>query len=116
MAIAIKRVYDAPARGDGRRILVDRLWPRGISKEKAKLHAWVKEVAPSNDLRKWYHHDPAKWDEFRRRYFAELDSDPAAVEALRAEMTGAKVTFLFSSREAERNNAAALREYMESKE
>lgn len=113
MKLRIKRVYEEPEKSDGRRILVDRLWPRGLKKEDAHLDAWVKEVAPSNDLRKWYGHDPEKWPEFERRYFAELDANPEAVEALRAELHGRTVTFLFSSKETELNNAAALVEYLE---
>ena len=94
-------------------MLIDRLWPRGVSKEAAKLDYWAKDAAPSNELRRWYGHDPAKWEEFRRRYFAELDANPEGVAALRAEITGATcVTILFSSREEDLNNARALREYL----
>lgn len=113
MKITIKRVYEPPSPEDGRRILVDRLWPRGISKEKGKIDHWAKDIAPSNELRRWYKHDPAKWDEFRRRYFEELDSAPVAVGSLRDSMGGGKVTFLYSSKERELNNAVALREYLE---
>ena len=80
--IRIKRVYDEPGKEDGRRILVDRLWPRGLTKEKAKIDYWAKDIAPSNDLRKWYGHDPAKWNEFRKRYFAELKQNAESVKAL----------------------------------
>jgi len=113
MSIRLKRVYDAASDDDGRRILVDRLWPRGISKEAAQLHSWARNVAPSNELRTWYGHDPAKWQQFRQRYFAELDANPAAVQELRASLATPVVTFLFSSTEPEINNAAALKEYLE---
>lgn len=114
MQIKTKRIYEKPARSDGRRILIDRLWPRGISKEKAEVVFWAKSIAPSNELRKWYQHDPAKWEEFRKRYFAELDENPDGVAELREHLVGGTVTLLFSSRETELNNATALLEYLES--
>jgi uncharacterized protein YeaO (DUF488 family) len=110
--VQVKRVYDAPAESDGRRILVDRLWPRGLTKEKAAIDVWLKEVSPSNELRKWYGHDPEKWDEFRRRFGAELDANPEAVAELRAELKKGRSTLLFGSKETEINNAMALREYL----
>lgn len=110
--VQVKRVYDAPEESDGRRILVDRLWPRGLTKEKAAIDVWLKEVSPSNELRKWYGHDPEKWDEFRRRFGAELDANPEAVAELRAELKKGRATLLFSSKETEINNAMALREYL----
>ncbi len=94
------------------RILVDRLWPRGISKDKGQIDHWIKDVAPSNELRKWYGHEPSKWTEFRKRYFAELDANRDAVDVLRAAMGKKRTTFLFSSRECELNNAVALRDYL----
>ena len=112
MRIAIKRAYEAPARSDGRRILVDRLWPRGLTKEKAKVDFWAKEVAPSNALRRWYGHDPERWPEFQRRYFAELDANPEAVAELREHIGKGPVTFVFSSKEERLNNAAALVAYL----
>jgi uncharacterized protein YeaO (DUF488 family) len=114
MRLRTKRVYDKPSAADGRRILVDRLWPRGLSKESARIDAWVREVAPSTALRRWYGHDPDRWKEFKRRYFAELDANPAAVRELRGHLRG-QVTLLFGSREARLNNAEALREYLERK-
>jgi uncharacterized protein YeaO (DUF488 family) len=111
--IRIKRVYDKPERSDGRRILVDRLWPRGVAKAVAKIDFWAKAVAPSHDLRRWYHHEPAKWDEFRRRYFAELDANAAGVGELRSQLGRGPVTLLYGSKEARFNNATALREYLE---
>lgn len=114
MAIHTKRVYEKPARSDGYRILIDRLWPRGLSKDDAKVDFWAKSIAPSNDLRKWYGHDPKKWDEFRRRYFAELDANPDGLAELVRHLESETVTLVFGSREDTLNNAAALREYLES--
>jgi uncharacterized protein YeaO (DUF488 family) len=113
--IRIKRVYDEPAASDGRRVLVDRLWPRGLSKEKAKIDHWAKDIAPSNELRKWYGHDPAKWDEFRKRYFAELGKNKAGVNALIEAMGTGPVSFVYSSTERTINNAEALKLYLERK-
>jgi len=112
MEIALKRIYEPAAKDDGLRILVDRLWPRGISKERARLDAWVKDLAPSDALRHWYGHDPARWPEFKARYFAELDLQPDEVAALVDRIGAAHASFLFSSKERELNNAAALREYL----
>ncbi len=100
---------------DGRRILVDRLWARGLSKEKAKVDLWVKEVAPSTELRHWYGHDPARWAGFKIRYFAELEANPGHVEDILTEVKAGDVTFLYSSKENRLNNAVALKEYIESK-
>lgn len=111
MGISIKRVYD-PIEEDGVRILVDRLWPRGVSKEGLR-GLWVREAAPGAELRKWFGHDPDKWDEFRRRYFAELDDRPEVVEQLVALVRQGPVTLLYASRERDRNHALALREYIE---
>ena len=91
----------------------DRLWPRGLSKQKARVDYWARAAAPSTELRRWYGHEPDKWDEFRRRYFAELDANPDAVAELRGQLSGRKVTILFGSREERLNNATALREYLE---
>ena len=112
MNILIKRVYDEPNSNDGLRILVDRLWPRGLTKEKARIDIWLKSIAPSNELRKWYQHEVQKWPEFKKRYFAELDTDTAAVNELLSHIRKGKVTFLYSSRESELNNAVALKEYV----
>jgi len=113
MKIQTKRIYEEAAESDGRRILIDRLWPRGISKEAAKIDFWVQSIAPSNELRRWYQHDPEKWPEFRRRYFEELEGNPAGLEELRAQLgDAAVVTFVFSSKEEKLNNASALREYL----
>jgi uncharacterized protein YeaO (DUF488 family) len=112
MRIAIKRAYEKPARSDGRRILVDRLWPRGLTKEASKIDFWAKGVAPSNALRRWYGHAPERWTEFQRRYFAELDANADAVAELRQQMGKGAVTFVFSSKEERLNNAAVLVTYL----
>jgi uncharacterized protein YeaO (DUF488 family) len=112
--IHVKRVYDAPSPEDGFRILVDRLWPRGLKKEKAQVDLWLKDIAPSNILRKWYGHDPEKWDEFRKRYSKELEDQSKAVQTVLALLRQGSVTLLFSSRELHINNAFALKEYLES--
>ncbi len=111
--IRLKRVYERPEPRDGTRILVDRLWPRGLSKEAARVDFWAKAISPSNELRRWYSHDPEKWPAFQARYFAELDGNPQGVEELRRHLGPGPVTFLFSSTEEHLNNAAALREYLE---
>lgn len=113
MRVEIKRVYHPPARADGRRILVDRLWPRGLSKTATRIDYWAKDLAPSTALRKWYQHDPAKWSEFRKRYFAELDAQPAGVAELRRQLGRGRATLLYSSREERLNNATALREFLQ---
>jgi uncharacterized protein YeaO (DUF488 family) len=111
MGILIKRVYE-PVGEDGVRILVDRLWPRGVKKE--ELHAlWIKETSPSTALRTWFNHDPEKWLEFKARYFAELDSHPQEVEKIVALIREGPVTLLYSSRDRDHNQAVALREYLE---
>jgi uncharacterized protein YeaO (DUF488 family) len=111
--IRIKRVYDPVEPQDGRRFLVDRLWPRGIKKEKLALDAWLKEVAPSDDLRNWYGHDPVKWDEFRRRYFSELDGKQPTWGIILDAVAQGNVTLLFSSKELKINNAVALKLFLE---
>lgn len=115
MTTRTKSIRETPAKSDGRRILVDRLWPRGMPKEKVAIDFWARDIAPSNELRKWYSHDPARWDEFRRRYFAELDDNEPGVAELRAELGKGKATLLFGSREARLNNATALIEYLKSR-
>jgi uncharacterized protein YeaO (DUF488 family) len=113
--VQIKRVYDAPTPADGRRILVDRLWPRGLTKEKAKIEYWAKDLSPSNELRKWYGHEPGKWEEFKKRYFAELGENKVAVDELLEQMGKGPVTFVYSSTERTINNAEALKIYLEAK-
>ncbi len=111
--IQIKRVYEAPAPEDGTRFLVERLWPRGIKKEALHPDGWLKETAPSAELRRWFAHDPAKWEEFRRRYFAELESHPEVLQPLRDAARDGNVTLLYSARDTEHNNAGALKAYLE---
>jgi len=110
--IRIKRIYDSPGEEEGFRILVDRLWPRGLSKEKAKIGLWMKEIAPSDILRKWYAHDPQKWDEFKRKYFEELESKKELINEITQKVSDGNVTLLFSSKEERLNNAVALKEYI----
>jgi uncharacterized protein YeaO (DUF488 family) len=115
MGISVKRVYEKPVRADGARVLVDRLWPRGVRKDDAALDCWLRDVAPSDDLRKWYHSKPEQWVAFRRRYLKEL-AQPAAAAAL-AEIeklvtSKKQVTLLFASRSEDRNNATVLRDLL----
>ena len=106
--LSLKRVYEEPERSDGRRILVDRLWPRGLSKEKAAIDEWMKEIAPSTELRKWFGHDPAKWPEFQRRYREELRSHDDLVQEIAKAARGGPVTLLFGARDEEHNDAVVL--------
>ena len=112
MALRIKRVYEPSDDEDGKRILVDRLWPRGLSKKRAHVDAWLKDVAPSPELRRWFGHDPDKWNEFRRRYRAELENSPEAVEALKEEIGKSNATLLYGAKDEERNQAIVLREFI----
>jgi uncharacterized protein YeaO (DUF488 family) len=111
--ILIKRVYDPPGPEDGIRFLVDRLWPRGIRKDVLKLDDWLKDVAPSDDLRHWYGHEPSKWMEFQERYFAELDGKPDTWQQILSAARQRNITLLYSSRETNYNNAVALKNYLE---
>ena len=110
--IRIKRVYESPADDDGVRFLVERLWPRGMKKESLRMDAWLKGVAPSDPLRRWFGHDPAKWIEFRDRYFAELDAEPEAIQPIVEASRQGDVTLLYSAHDTEHNNAVALLEYL----
>jgi uncharacterized protein YeaO (DUF488 family) len=112
MSIHLKRVYDEYSKEDGYRVLVDRLWPRGISKEKLHIDKWLKEIAPSNDLRKWYGHDPEKWDQFKQRYFSELQTKEPLVQELLQHIEAGPITLVYSTKETEYNNAVALKEYL----
>jgi uncharacterized protein YeaO (DUF488 family) len=114
MPIQLKRVYEPAEPSDGYRVLVERLWPRGVAKEAAKLDHWAKEVAPSTALRTWFAHDPERFEEFRRRYIAELEDVEESVAALRKRARGRPVTLVFSSKEARFNNAVVLKELLES--
>lgn len=111
--IQLKRVYDPAAKNDGTRFLVERLWPRGLKKDAVQVEAWLKDVAPSTELRQWFSHDPAKWPEFRRRYFAELKAHPQAWQPLLATARRGRVTLVYSSHDTEHNNAVALKEFLE---
>jgi uncharacterized protein YeaO (DUF488 family) len=115
MPVRLKRVYDEPGDQDGTRVLVDRLWPRGLKKGNAAVDLWVKDIAPSNELRRWFSHEPKKWPEFKKRYFEELEGKGDAVQKMVELASRGKVTFLYSSKEEEFNNAVALKEYIEKK-
>jgi uncharacterized protein YeaO (DUF488 family) len=108
--VGLKRAYDPAAPEDGMRILVDRLWPRGLSRDAAKLDHWLKEVGPSSELRRWFDHDPAKWAEFRKRYKAELARNPALAELRDLVHHNRRVTLIFGARDVEHNNAVVLRD------
>jgi uncharacterized protein YeaO (DUF488 family) len=115
MTIKLKRAYEAPDKADGVRLLVERLWPRGLTKEKAAIDEWFKELSPTPELRKWYGHDPAKWPEFRRRYVAELKAHSEEVGRLRARIKQGPVTFVYAAKDEMRNSAAVLKGYLERK-
>lgn len=113
MRIEIKRVYEEPGRADGRRILIDRLWPRGLPKQHARVDEWLKELAPSTGLRRWFAHDPHKWAEFEQRYFGELDAKGELVEQIVEETRKqGRVTLLYGARDKLHNNAVVLRDYI----
>jgi uncharacterized protein YeaO (DUF488 family) len=111
--LKVKRVYEEPAKEDEFRILIDRLWPRGLTKEKAKVDLWLKDIAPSDALRKWYQHDPGKWLEFKRRYFSELKDKKESLDLIESKAKKGTVTLLFGSKEERINNAQALKEYFQ---
>jgi uncharacterized protein YeaO (DUF488 family) len=111
--IKTKKIYERTDPDDGLRILVDRVWPHGISKQKAKIDMWVKDVAPSSLLGLWFGHDPTKWEEFRRIYWKELDNYHSAIRLLYGKINDSPITFIFSSEDNEFNNAVALKEYIE---
>lgn len=111
--VKVKRVYESIQRSDGPRFLVERFWPRGVKKEKLKLDAWLKDVAPSDALRRWFGHDPAKWDEFQRRYQAELDANPTGWKPLLEASRQGNITLLYSARDTEHNNAIVIKDFLE---
>ncbi|MBN1141139.1 MAG: DUF488 domain-containing protein [Deltaproteobacteria bacterium] len=113
MAIRLKRVYEKPEPGDGCRVLVDRVWPRGIKKEDLRLDAWLKELAPSTTLLQWFGHDPSKWDEFRQRYFRELEGLREPVESLRNRARQGPLTLVYGASDPKHNNAVALKAFLE---
>ncbi len=110
--IKLKRAYEKPSPADGTRILVDRLWPRGVSKEKASLDGWMKEIAPSTELRKWFAHDPKRWEEFRRRYGEELRGHPERLEELRSLARKGTLTLVYAAHDEAHNDAVVLREVL----
>jgi uncharacterized protein YeaO (DUF488 family) len=110
--ISLARVYDRAEAGDQPRFLVERLWPRGVRRDALQLSDWLPAVGPSHELRKWFGHEPKKWDDFRRRYFAELDEQPEVWQPLIDALASGNITLLYSSRDAEHNNAVALKEYL----
>lgn len=115
MNIQIKRVYEQPADSDGSRILVDRLWPRGLTKEKANVDLWLKDIAPSTELRKWFGHDPDKWKRFRGRYETELRHNKDLIEVLRKRAREATITLLYGARDEKHNEALVLKQFLDRK-
>lgn len=111
----IKRVYEKPSPADGMRILIDRLWPRGLSREKAQVHLWLKDIAPSTELRQWFGHDPQKWAEFKKRYQSELHANSQALLHLEALMKKGRITLVYGAKDEEHNDAVVLKEYLEKK-
>ena len=111
----IKRVYEPYDKSDGTRILIDRLWARGLTKEKAKFDLWLKDIAPSADLRKWFGHDPAKWEEFKKRYFMELKNKTDLINAIKDKLKEGTVTLVYGAKDKKHNDAVALKEYLEGK-
>lgn len=114
--IGLKRAYDPPAKDDGLRILVERLWPRGLTRERARIDHWCKEVAPSPELRKWFGHEPSRWPEFQQRYRTELRANAAEVARLKEICAGRRVTFVFAARDEKMNSALLLRDYLMSRQ
>lgn len=113
MTIQLKRVYELPQASDGKRVLIDRLWPRGLTKEKAKVDLWLKDIAPTTELRKWFGHDPAKWNEFKKRYHAELKKNSEVVSALIKLLKHGKAAIVYGAKDEEHNDAVVLKEYLE---
>jgi len=115
MSFKTKRIYEKPEKADGFRILVDRLWPRGLSKEKAQVDEWLKDIAPSDELRKWFSHDPQKWEVFKKRYFGELETKKELIELIVTKSKGKPVTLVYAAKEEKFNNALSLKEYLETR-
>lgn len=113
MTVKIKRVYAAPNQADGKRILIDRLWPRGLTKEKAKVDLWLKELAPSTELREWFGHDPKKWGEFKKSYHAELDNNQSTLALLKDQQRSGTVTLVYGAKDEGHNDAVVLKEYLD---
>jgi uncharacterized protein YeaO (DUF488 family) len=112
--IKLKRIYEKPARDDGQRVLVDRLWPRGMAKDRAKIDLWLNEIAPSGELRTWFAHDPTKWHEFRKRYRAELRRNDAAIDELKRRARRGTVTLLYAARDEAHNEAVVIKDFIAS--
>lgn len=112
MEIKLKRVYEKSAKADGKRILVDRLWPRGLSRDDANIDMWLKEIAPSEGLRKWFHHDAEKWKEFKKRYLLELKTKKEAIQVLKNELEAGPVTLVYGAKDEEHNQALVLKEFL----
>ena len=115
MTVTLERVYEKPAESDGTRILIDRLWPRGLTKEKAKVDVWLKEIAPSAELRKWFNHELSKWPEFKKRYWAELNNNTEALSVLKKHLASGKVTIVYGAKDEEHNDAVAIQQYLNKK-
>lgn len=113
MDIRLKRIYEEAARSDGHRVLVDRLWPRGVSKDQAHLHHWAKDIAPSDALRKWFDHDPAKWAAFKKKYAAQLKGQHEALQAIVEDVPSHTLTLLYAARDEKHNHAIVLRDYLQ---
>ncbi len=113
MFVTIKRVYEEPSESDGTRILVDRLWPRGLTKERAKVDVWLKEIAPSTELRKWFNHDPSKWSEFKKRYQVEISNNAEALSALKTHLSSGKATIVYGAKDEEHNDAVVIKQYLD---
>lgn len=116
MPVKIKRIYEKASADDGYRVLIDRLWPRGVKKNEAHIDVWQKEIAPSHELRKWFQHDPSKWKEFKRRYYLELETQTELVKALSTRATSETVTIVFAARDEQHSNAQALKELLENED
>ncbi|MDE2590854.1 MAG: DUF488 domain-containing protein [Patescibacteria group bacterium] len=112
MNITIKRIYEKSSTTDGKRVLIDRLWPRGLTKEKAKIDVWLKDIAPSTELREWFGHDPVKWSEFKKRYLTEIKSNSTAMSQLEELLKKGKVTLVYAAKDKEYNDAVVLQEYL----
>jgi len=115
MAVPIKRVYVEPSKSDGIRILVDRLWPRGLTKEKAKVDVWLKDIAPTTELRKWFNHEPSKWPEFKKKYWAEISKNTDALSVLEKHLANGKVTIVYGAKDEEHNDAVVIKQYLNEK-
>lgn len=112
MKVQIKRVYEEPEKEDGYRILVDRVWPRGMTKEKASIDLWLKEIGPTTELRKWFGHDPDRWTEFEKRYKKELKNNKEVLAELKKQVKESKVTLIYSAKDEEHNQAVVIRKYL----